>query len=168
MLQQPQDLGLHHIFDAKLTHLVDAPPLQTEGDGALIGSGKGVVTGPVVSGTLRWTLFEHPGTLVCAMNPVLVLDTQDGASIRIDGRGYARRDSESSSVWRVAATLQFETDDGDYAWLEGALGFWEGEFVAHEGRASYRAYTSAAPEVPAHGKTRPSPDPGSRLSEEGA
>lgn len=135
------------LFDAVLVHQFDMGPLTTDGEGELIGSGDGVVQGPSLSGTLRWTLFEHPGRLVCSMNPVIVLETNDGAAIRIRGRGYARRHNDVSSRWRVAATLEFETDDAGYAWLDGSLGFWEGEFVADEGRASYRAYTSALPRV---------------------
>lgn len=111
----------------------------------LIGSGDGAVQGPSVSGKLRWTLFEHPGDLVCSMNPVLVIDTDDGATIRVEGRGYARRDSMDASRWRVAATLQFDTLDDRYAWLSGALGFWEGEFRADQHRATYRAYSSVRP-----------------------
>ena len=133
--------GVRPLFDAVLAHRAEMAPVTLDGEGEMIGSGDGLAEGPL-SGTLRWTLFEEPGPIVCTMNPVIVLDTDDGAAIRIRGRGYARRKTDFSAIWRVAATLEFETDDTDYAWLDGAFGFWEGEFIATEGRASYRAYTS--------------------------
>jgi len=36
--------------------------------------------------------------------------------------------------------LRFRTDDVGYAWLDGALGLWEGRFDARRGHARYRAY----------------------------
>lgn len=74
------------------------------------------------------------------MSPTLRIETNDGAQIRADGRGFAARDRGESSEWRVAATLRFRTDDARYAWLDGALGLWEGEFDSERHRARYRAY----------------------------
>lgn len=70
-------------------------------------------------------LFEQPGALVCSMNPVLAIVT---------------RDRPCDTRWSVAATLRFETDDARYAWLDGRLALWDGEFDAAKHRASYRAY----------------------------
>jgi hypothetical protein len=56
------------------------------------------------------------------MNPTLAVRTEDGASIGIEGRGYAHRASRTSQLWRVAATLLFSVNEGSYAWLDGALG----------------------------------------------
>src|SRR5260370_37321145 len=106
----------------------------------IVGSGNGSVDGANMRGVLRWTLFEGPGELVCTMSPTLVIDTRDGASIGIEGRGYARRTSRTDQLWRMAATLLFSGSTERYAWLEGALGIWEGEFDAEQGRARYRAF----------------------------
>jgi hypothetical protein len=119
-----------------------------EGDGELIGSGDGAVTGPRLSGALRWTLFEHPGELVCAMSPVALIATDDGAEVRIEARGYARRRSTDERTWRVVATLRFESDDERYRWLCETLGVWEGEFDADAARATYRAYIQPDREDP--------------------
>jgi hypothetical protein len=56
------------------------------------------------------------GELVCPMNPILAITTGDGAEVRVEGRGYARRNRPSDSHWRVAATLLLETHDERYAW----------------------------------------------------
>jgi hypothetical protein len=74
------------------------------------------------------------------MNPTLRIETDDGAEIRADGRGFAARDGAGEREWRVAATLRFRTDDARYAWLNGALGLWEGTFDAERHIARYRAY----------------------------
>lgn len=96
-------------------------------------------------GALRWTLFEGSGALVCTMNPTLVIRTEDGASISIEGRGCAHRASRTSQLWRVAATLLFSVNEGSCAWLDGALGVREGEFDAGQHSARYRASGQAPP-----------------------
>ena len=122
-------------------------PLTSQGDGALIGSGDGAVHGPKLNGQLEWTLFEQPGSTVCAMAPVARITTGDGAQIRFAGRGYATRASQSDPNWRVAATLYLTTGDSRYSWLDGALALWEGEFNEAIHHARYAAFLQ--PAVPA-------------------
>ena len=131
---------LAHLFDAELVYRSQMEPLTREGEGELIGSGDGTVVGDAITGTLAWTLFEQPGTLSCAMNPIAVIETDDGARVRIEARGFATRSDEASRVWAVAATLRFESDHQRYRWLDNALGLWEGEFDADAHRARYLAY----------------------------
>ena len=136
-------MPLEHLFDAELTHRAGMAPLAGRGDGQLIGSGDGTVHGQRLRGALRWTLFEEPGELVCTMNPTMTIRTEDGASIGIEGRGYAHRANRASPLWRVAATLLFSANEESYAWLDGALGVWEGEFDAGQHSARYRAFVQA-------------------------
>jgi hypothetical protein len=133
-------MPLQHLFDAELEYREGMSPVAEDGDGELVGSGDGSVHGSDVNGALRWTLFEGPGELVCSMNPVLAIDTEDGATIAFDGRGYGRRTSRTDQLWRVAATLLFHTEDERYRWLDGAIGVWEGEFDSGQHRAFYRAF----------------------------
>jgi hypothetical protein len=136
-------MPLEHLFDAELRYCGETAPLAEHGEGQLIGSGDGGVHGQRVRGALRWTLFEGPGELVCTMNPILAVRTEDGASIGIEGRGYAHRASRASQLWRVAAALLFSVNEGSYAWLDGALGVWEGEFDADQHSARYRAFVQS-------------------------
>ena len=138
-------MPMEHLFDAELEYRPGMAPLAEHGEGQLIGSGDGSVRGQRVRGTLRWTLFELPGELVCAMNPTLALHAEDGASIRIEARGYGHRASRTDQLWRVAATLLFSADEEGYAWLDGALGVWEGEFDAAQASARYRAFVQTQP-----------------------
>jgi hypothetical protein len=131
---------LEHLFDAELVYRSEMEPLTRDGEGELIGSGDGTVVGEAIAGALAWTLFERPGKLVCAMNPVAVIETEEGAQVRVEARGFGRRAGEASRTWAVAATLRFESDDERYRWLDQALGFWEGEFDAEAHRARYQAY----------------------------
>jgi hypothetical protein len=137
-------MTLEHLFDAELTYRAGMAPLAVHGEGQLIGSGDGTVRGQRVRGHLRWTLFEGPGELACTMNPALEIRTEDGATIGIQARGYGHRASQTSELWRVAATLLFGADRESYAWLDGALGVWEGEFDADQGSARYRAFVQAS------------------------
>jgi hypothetical protein len=141
-------MSLEHLFDAELRYRPGTPPITNEGEGELIGSGEGVVRGEKLDGTFRWTLFEQPGELVCPMNPMLVIATGDGAEVRVEGRGYARREHPNDSLWRVAATLRFESDDERYAWLNERLAVWEGQFDAKAEQAHYRAYVTPELTVP--------------------
>jgi Protein of unknown function (DUF3237) len=131
---------LEHLFDAELVYRSEMEPLTEEGEGELVGSGDGTVAGPALAGELAWTLFERPGKLVCAMNPIAVIKTSDGAQVRIEARGFARRSDEASLSWDVAATLQFASLHETYRWLDNAVGVWEGEFDAEAHRARYQAY----------------------------
>jgi hypothetical protein len=131
---------LARLFDAELVYRSKMEPLTQDGEGELIGSGDGTVVGDAITGALTWTLFERPGKLTCAMNPVALIETEEGARIRLEARGFARRSDEASRIWDVAATLRFESDHERYCWLDNALGVWEGEFDADAHRARYRAY----------------------------
>jgi hypothetical protein len=133
-------MALEPLFDAELQYQPGMAPLADEGEGVLVGSGDGTIAGPLLAGVLRWTLFERPGELVCSMSPTLRIETSDGAEIRANARGFATRERPEAREWRVAATLRFRTDDARYAWLDGALGFWEGEFDSERHRARYRAF----------------------------
>jgi hypothetical protein len=135
-------MPLEALFEAELRHQPDLEPLvPAQGRaGALVGSGDGTVDGEKLAGSLRWTLFEVPGELSCAMAPVVVIDTVDGAQVRIEARGYGRRATKNDSLWKVAATLRFESEDERYAWLDDSLGIWEGQFDADAHRARYRAF----------------------------
>ena len=128
------------LFAAELVYRSEMEPLTRDGDGELIGSGDGTVVGDSITGALAWTLFERPGTLSCAMNPVAVIETEEGARVLLEAHGFARRSDAASRVWDVAATLRFESDDERYRWLDNALGVWEGEFDAESHRARYQAY----------------------------
>jgi hypothetical protein len=131
---------LEPLFDAELDYQPEMAPLASEGDGALTGSGDGTVHGPKLNGRLEWTLFEQPGSTVCAMAPVARITTSDGAQIRFEGRGYGTRPSQSDPAWRVAATLHVTSDDSRYSWLDGTLALWEGEFNEVTHHARYTAF----------------------------
>ena len=131
---------LEPLFDAELDYQPGMPPLISEGDGAIIGSGDGTVHGPKLTGNLEWTLFEQPGSTMCPIAPVAIITTADCAHIRFEGRGYATRSSQSDPTWRVAATLHFTTGDSHYSWLDGALAVWEGEFNEVTHHARYTAF----------------------------
>lgn len=139
-------MPLEHLFDAELVYREGMESLCDHGEGELVGSGDGSVDGERVRGRLRWTLFENGGGLTCTMHPTLVIDTDEGARIEIEGRGYAHRAALTDQLWQVAATLLFSTNTESYAWLDGALGVWEGEFDAERHTAHYRAFV----QIPTH------------------
>ena len=76
---------LEPLFTAELDYQPGMAPLTSEGDGALVGSGDGAVHGPKLTGKLEWTLFEQPGSTVCAMAPVARITTGDSRYSWLDG-----------------------------------------------------------------------------------
>src|SRR5438552_18008287 len=101
---------LERLFDAELVYRSEMEPVTKDGEGELIGSGDGTVAGPAIAGQLAWTLFERPGKLVCAMNSVAVIETDEGEPVRIEALGFARREVEARRRWAVAATVGLETE----------------------------------------------------------
>ncbi len=148
-------MPLEHLFDAELQYQQDVEPLvPSEGrEGELIGSGDGVAAGGKLAGRLRWSMFAADcpfrpdgsgsngnGDHVCTTNPAFVLETEDGATIWFDAKGYGLRRQQQAPNWRLTASLRFQTDDARYRWLDNAFGIWEGAFDEDAGHASYRAF----------------------------
>ncbi len=149
---------LEHLFDAELRYKSDMDVVvPVEGrEGELIGSGEGTVTGEKIRGTVRWSFFAAncayllvkagveppPGQHLCYTNPGGVIQTEDGAQIWFDAKGYGLRgyDEAQPHKWRLTMALQFNTDDERYRWLNTTLGVWEGRFDEKTGHARYRAY----------------------------
>lgn len=141
-------MPLERLFDAELQFRPEMTPgVSPDGrEGELVGSGDGTVRGTELRGTIRWTNFETPGERLCGMFPAGVIETEDGATVRFDARGWAlRSDAERSApIWRVAGGLCLETDDPRYERLGQALAVWEGEFDPSTGRATWRVYRPSA------------------------
>ena len=148
-------MPLEHLFDAELHYQQDIEPVvSSEGrEGELIGSGDGTVKGGRLAGRLRWSMFaadcvfrldgaasSSNGDHVCTTNPALVLETDDGATIWIDAKGYGLRRESAAPNWRLTASLRFQTDDPRYRWLDSAFGIWEGTFDEDALHARYRAF----------------------------
>jgi hypothetical protein len=151
-------MDLEPLFAAELQYNPDVRVVVAADDreGDLIGTGDGRVVGRRINGTIRWSFYAAdcayllvkagvnpgPGQHLCRTNPGGVIETDDGAVIRFDARGYGLRGYDSSQPhrWRLTAALQFATADRRYLWLNTTLGIWEGEFDETMGRAHYRAY----------------------------
>ena len=155
-------MPLEHLFDAELQYQGDIDPVVTsEGrEGELIGNGDGSANGARLAGRLRWSMFvadcvfrldgsptSSNGDHVCTTNPALVLETDDGATIWIDAKGYGLRRESAAPNWRLTASLRFQTDDPRYRWLDNAFGIWEGVFNEDAGHARYRAFLQAIEEA---------------------
>jgi hypothetical protein len=80
------------------------------------------------------------GLHLCTINPAGFIETQDGARIRFDGRGYGLRGPE---IYQTNLTLVFSTEDARYIWLTKLLGVMEGEFDEKAGRTSWNVYVPA-------------------------
>jgi hypothetical protein len=146
------------LFDAEVRYRPDmAPVVSAEGrEGELIGSGEGKVRGETIRGTMRVTFYAaecvfpqvlagnpvDPGIHLCTENPGGFIETDDGAQIEFDGKGFGMRgfDPREPQRWRLTMGVRFATTDKKYRWLNGTLALWEGVFDDGSGRAFYRFY----------------------------
>lgn len=128
------------LFDAEL-HYQDgmAPVTDVEHGGELVGNGTGTVAGPHLRGIMRWSNFERSRPDHCQLTVAGEIETDDGAVIRFDSRGFALP-QKAAGAWRVASAVRFIVDDPRYRWLEPIPAIWEGEFDAATAMARYRAY----------------------------
>jgi hypothetical protein len=145
---------LEHLFDAELHYRQGLEPLVPEEgrEGVLIGSGDGIASGGKLAGRLRWSMFaadcpfrpdgrgggdrEH----LCTTNPAFVLETEDGATIWFDGKGFGLRRNQAEPRWALTSSLRFQTEDARYSWLNTLFGVWEGVFNEVSQQASYHAF----------------------------
>jgi hypothetical protein len=135
-------MQIEHIFDADLQFRPDmAAIVSSDGrDGELIGSGDGVVRGRV-SGKLSWTLFEDAHGDFCDVYPAGLIETDDGASIPFDAKGYSIRVGDHE--WNSGLVLKFSPSDERYTWLAEAPALVAGEFNDETGQATWRAHGHA-------------------------
>ena len=145
----PGEGDLEKLFKADLRYKSESESdavVPGEGrEGVYIGSGDGTAIGAKLRGTLRWSLWSgnclylavRSGQLVpenlhlCTLNPVGFIETEDGARIRFDGRGYGLRSAEQ---YQTNLTLVFSAEDVRYEWLTKVLGVMQGEFDEKTGR----------------------------------
>ena len=149
------DATLVHLFDAA-TQLTSESPADAvvppEGrEGVYLGSGDGSATGERVRGRIRFSFYSGnclypqirrgeavPDHLhLCSLNPGGYIQSDDGARIAFDGKGYGLRSPER---YRLSMTMAFRTDDARYDWLNRVLGVMEGDFDEKTGRAAWHVY----------------------------
>ena len=147
--------ALVHLFDAAVRFTSESPDDAVvppdQRDGEYLGSGDGVATGERLRGRLRWSFYAgnclYPqirrGETVpddvhlCTLNPGGYIESDDGARIAFDGRGYGLRSPER---YRLSRTMAFHTDDPRYAWLNKVLGVMTGDFDEKTGQADWRVF----------------------------
>jgi len=136
-------MPLAQLFDAELQYRADmAAVVSPEGrTGRLLGSGDGHISGPRITGRIRWSIFEEQGAGECKTNIAGFIETDDGSRIGIETRGFGVvPDPARPNQWRMNAAIQFKAG-GKYAWLQSVLAVWHGSFDMDTGRHSYHAYT---------------------------
>jgi len=153
---------LERLFVAELQYNSDPEPVvSSEGrEGVLVGNGDGTVSGENIQGTIRWSFYSGncayvfvqagieppPGQHLCTTHPGGVIETEDGAQIWFDAKGFGLRgyDETQPHLWRLTMGVQFSTDDERYQWLNTTLGLLMSDFDESANRGIWRVYV---PEV---------------------
>lgn len=146
------------LFEARLQYQSDMDVVVSAEtrEGELVGSGDGTVTGDLLGGKARWSMYagncayvfvragvEPPlGQDLCIVHPAGVITTDDGAEVWFDARGYGLRGADQShpQMWVLTMAVQFQTTDQRYQWLNTTLGVLVSEFDEPAGRALWRAF----------------------------
>ena len=144
--------GLEHVFDFDF----QAAPGRELFVSTKNREGAFIVNGEMIHGKIKMSFFAidcayllvqagadpRPGQHLCKENDGGVIETEDGARITFDTKGYGLRGADPSfpKRWRLAMAVQFSTTDKRYDWLNKAFGFWEGQFDEEKGTASYKGY----------------------------
>jgi hypothetical protein len=149
---------LNPLFEARLQYQSDMEVVVSAEtrEGELVGSGDGRVSGDVLSGNARWSMYAGncayvfvragllppPGQHLCTVHPAGVIETSDGAQIWFDAKGYGLRgaDQDHPHLWTLTMAVQFATTDQRYQWLNTTLGVVVSEFDECAGRALWRAF----------------------------
>jgi hypothetical protein len=77
---------------------------------------------------------------VCRINPGGVIDTDDGAAIRFDVKGFGLRLERRAPYWSLTGGVRLVTGHEHYRWVNDVVGVWEGEFNEATGVARYRVH----------------------------
>ncbi len=145
-MEEPSEVQserLKYLFEVELQFRWEMAPVTSREarGGEYIGSGEGTVSGPRIHGTVRWDLFEKQEETLCRSNLTGVIETNDGAQIQFDSRGFFIKPDESNPAkWVTSASVHFITADQRYEWLNTHLAVWEGEFDMDTYRHRYHAY----------------------------
>jgi hypothetical protein len=138
-----QNRRIEHLFEVELQFQQEMSIVtSSEGRaGEYIGSGDGTVKGPKINGVIRWDLFEEREETLCRSNLAGVIDTNDGAQIHFDSRGFfIKPDQSDANKWITSASVHLNTVDQRYGWLNTRLALWEGSFDMKTFRHHYQAY----------------------------
>lgn len=137
-----RDLRL--LFELSLQYRPDMPPVVAgEGrKGRLLGSGDGRAAGARLRGNVRWSIFEVTGSERCEVELAGVIQTDDGARVEFEARGYGLvPDPRQPNHWQMNAAVRFSTAAGSpYAWTNSILAVWSGSFDMATGRHVYGVY----------------------------
>lgn len=146
------------LFEARLQYQSDMEVMVSAEtrEGILVGSGDGRVSGDLLNGKARWSMYEGlcayvfvragveppPGQDLCTVHPAGVIATDDGAEVWFDARGYGLRgaDQSHSQMWVLTMAVQFATTDQQYHWLNTTLGVVVSEFDEQASRGLWRAF----------------------------
>jgi len=126
-----QNERLADLFKLELQFQWEMPAVTPHeaGEGEYIGSGEGTAKGSRINGTVRWDLFEKREETLCRSNLTGMIETDDGAQIQFDSRGFfIKPDETKPNKWITSASVYFYTADRRYEWLNTRLAIWEGEF----------------------------------------
>jgi hypothetical protein len=130
------------IADLRLHHQKDAARI-TRGNpqlGRYIGSGTGEAHGPLLSGRIRWDLFEAQSETLCAADFQGRVKTEAGTTVEFECLGFFRRPETGSQIWTMSGSVIFRSNDSNYKELTERPAVWEGEFDMSTYMHRYRIY----------------------------
>jgi hypothetical protein len=138
-------IGMTLIGDIVLdVDMEQAQSTDIQGQGPQLGGGPGTISGERLNGKVAWDFYEDIGEAYCTNAIAGHIDTDDGARIDYQTRGYAKVEHPDvdGDSWTMTHSVFYSTDDARYAWINGAQGLWYGEFHMGHYQHNYKAYVA--------------------------
>lgn len=82
--------------------------------GDYIGAGDGQMTGELLSGRVKWTLFENQAPDICDFTLVGTITDADGTEHGFEILGYSEHEPDTRA-WRLSAGIRFTPPENDGA-----------------------------------------------------
>tara|TARA_R110002110_G_scaffold376568_2_gene586510 strand:- start:19843 stop:20244 length:402 start_codon:yes stop_codon:yes gene_type:complete len=105
--------------------------------GTYIGSGNGTMTGDLLSGDVKWSLFENEAPDVCDFTLVGTVTDAGGTAHDFEILGYSEHEPETRS-WRLSAGIRFAAGNADAAFP--AVGVVTGAFHSESRTHRYELF----------------------------
>lgn len=142
-------MRLDHLFDGETWYDDDGVWVYGETEAAGYAAGSGVLTGPALSGQMRFSNLprrREDGTWLPDIRGFVTTD--DGVGVILEAQGISVPEAAPGLDRDVVCSLIFRCSDERYSWLNQVSGVMEARHDPHTARMRIRAY-ACVNELPA-------------------
>ncbi|MEP4379598.1 MAG: hypothetical protein ABJ215_09975 [Alphaproteobacteria bacterium] len=106
---------LEKFADMELRYLGETIWVPETKFGDYIGSGNGTITGDLLAGDIKWSLFENEAPDVCDFSIVGTITDEAAVAHGFEILGYSQHEPDTRT-WRLSAGIRFTSRPNDAAY----------------------------------------------------